>query len=114
MTLSPRTLTLLMLLSPMASLAQTRAPSPPLVLISANVIDGVSLQSIRGATVAIREGRIASIEPAGTEPLRDAAVVDLQGKRLLPGLIDAHVHPADLAAARVALAAGVTTMRTGS
>ena len=39
-------------------------------------------------------------------------VVDLKGKYVLPGLIDAHTHAADLAAFRRALESGVTTARS--
>jgi imidazolonepropionase-like amidohydrolase len=62
------------------------------------------------ATVVLRDGKIASVgggaAPAG------AHVVDLKGKYLLPGLIDCHTHLANLAAARLALASGVTTVRS--
>ncbi len=50
-----------------------------------------------GATVdaiALRDGRIAAVGPSAaaraTEP--DATVVDLGGRTVLPGLIDAHSH----------------------
>src|SRR5262245_2657214 len=80
-----------------------------LVITHANVIDGVSNEPLRDVTVIVRAGKIEQIgkvaAPAG------AAVIDLKGKWLLPGLIDAHAHIADLAAARVALQSGVTTAR---
>jgi imidazolonepropionase-like amidohydrolase len=38
--------------------------------------------------------------------------VDLKGKYVLPGLIDAHTHAADFAAFRRALESGVTTVRS--
>ena len=38
--------------------------------------------------------------------------MDLAGRYLVPGLIDAHVHIGDLAAARRALMSGVTTARS--
>ena len=84
-----------------------------IALTNANVLDGVSEQPIRQAAVLIRDGKIASVGarqafPAGT------TVIDLDGMWLVPGLIDAHVHLRDLAAARIALGSGVTTVRTGS
>lgn len=82
-----------------------------LVLTNANVIDGVSAAPIRNATVVIRDGSIASI---GGQPQvsAGATVVDLKGRWVLPGYLDAHVHIPDLRAARVALASGVTTARS--
>jgi imidazolonepropionase-like amidohydrolase len=41
-----------------------------------------------------------------------ATVVDLGGRYLLPGLIDAHVHVASIRQAEVALRSGVTTLRS--
>lgn len=82
-----------------------------LVLTHANVIDGVSAQPLRDATVIVRADRIESISTGTTATPANATVIDLQGRWLLPGLIDAHTHIADLAAARAALASGVTTAR---
>jgi imidazolonepropionase-like amidohydrolase len=61
----------------------------------------------------VRDGKIASVATGSSGTPGDATVVDLKGMWLLPGLIDAHVHFADVAAARVALPSGVTTARTG-
>jgi imidazolonepropionase-like amidohydrolase len=58
----------------------------------------------------LRNGRIESINtgsaPAGVRTL------DLKGKYLLPGLIDAHTHAADFPSFRRALESGVTTVRS--
>jgi imidazolonepropionase-like amidohydrolase len=43
------------------------------------------------ATVVVEGERIAAVE-FGALPVDDAAIYDLAGKALLPGLIDAHVH----------------------
>lgn len=43
-------------------------------------------------------------------PLVRAPVLDLKGHWLLPGFVDAHVHVADLAAARRVLRSGATTI----
>jgi imidazolonepropionase-like amidohydrolase len=82
-----------------------------LVLTHANVIDGVSAQRLCGATVIVRAGRIESVSTNAAASPANATVIDLQGRWLLPGLIDAHTHIADLAVARAALASGVTTAR---
>jgi imidazolonepropionase-like amidohydrolase len=84
-----------------------------IALVNANVIDGVSEHQIRLATVIVRNGKIASVATGSSDTPADATVVDLKGIWLLPGLIDAHVHFADVAAARGALSSGVITARTG-
>jgi len=38
------------------------------------------------------EGRVASVAPAGTEQAAGARVIDLDGRWLMPGLVDHHVH----------------------
>lgn len=87
-----------------ATFAQT------LVLTHANVIDGVSAQPVRDATVVIRDGKIERIAAGGEAPA-GAQVLDLKGKWVLPGFVDAHAHVAELRAARLALASGATTLR---
>ncbi len=84
------------------------------VFTHANVIDGVTEQVLEDATVVVRDGRIESIETEATTLPEDATVIDLEGRYLLPGYIDAHAHIASLAAAKRALASGVTTARSAS
>jgi len=98
---------------PAASARQAQAPGPePLALVDASVIDVRTGEVSPGLTVVLRDGRIASVDTA--EPPADARVIDLDGRHLLPGLMDAHVHIADLAGARRALHSGVTTVRSAS
>jgi imidazolonepropionase-like amidohydrolase len=83
-----------------------------IVIIHANVIDGVSDQPLRNATVFIRDGKITDIVAGPAHLIAGQTVIDLQGRWLLPGLLDAHAHLANLAAARLALQSGVTTARS--
>ena len=46
----------------------------------------------RGATVVVEGGRIAQVAFRQKTKIADARVYDLNGKALLPGLIDCHVH----------------------
>ena len=86
--------------------------SGTLVLTHANVIDGTGADVIRDATVVVRQGKILEIVRGSASVPQGATVLDLGGKYLLPGLIDAHVHVTDVAQADVALKSGVTTVRS--
>ena len=82
-----------------------------LVVVHANLIDGIGNDPLRDMTVVVADGRIERIE-AGSIPIpAGVSVIDLKGRWLLPGFVDAHAHIADLRAARAALASGVTTAR---
>jgi imidazolonepropionase-like amidohydrolase len=81
------------------------------VITNARVIDGSGGPVLENRAVVVEGGRIAAIVPAAEAPAR-GRVLDLKGKYLLPGLIDAHVHVASLAQARKALRSGVTTIRS--
>ncbi len=86
-------------------------PTNFLVIINANVIDGISAAPIKGATVIVRDGRIEQVG-SGKGPMpATATLLDLKGKWLLPGFVDAHAHVADMSAARRALLSGATTVR---
>jgi imidazolonepropionase-like amidohydrolase len=82
----------------------------PLALVHANVVNPRDGSIVNDATIVLRDGRIASVgsgpAPAGVR------VLDLRGKHVLPGLVDAHVHISTLAAAKAALESGVTTVRS--
>jgi imidazolonepropionase-like amidohydrolase len=81
-----------------------------LVLRNATVIDGTGSPPRPGLTVVVRDGRIASVDGAAAIP-PGVLEIDLGGRYLLPGLIDAHAHILDPASALRALHSGVTTAR---
>ena len=62
-----------------------------IAFVNATLIDGTGAQPVKGASVLVKEGRIEGVL-AGGEPPVAATVVDLAGKWLLPGFIDAHLH----------------------
>ncbi len=48
-------------------------------------------------TMVVRDGRILSVGDLTAINVEGRKVIDLQGRRILPGLIDAHLHPLFLA-----------------
>jgi imidazolonepropionase-like amidohydrolase len=80
----------------LAALALLAAPlvaqEPPLVLRAARVLDGRG-GVLTHVDIAVRDGVIARIAPQGEVP-PGARLVDLGTRTILPGLIDAHTHPA--------------------
>ena len=112
---TPRLRLLFLALAVVAATRPLRAQERlrPVVLLHANVLDGVSEQPRRDVTIVLVNARIASIGTNAAPPA-DATVIDLRGRWVLPGLIDAHTHISTLAAARRALESGVTTVRSAS
>ncbi len=89
-------------------------PIPPaLVLEHANLIDGISSAPQRDVTVVVAEGKIKVVSAARISPQANAKRFDLSDLWLLPGFIDAHIHPWDIKFARSLLAdTGMTTGRS--
>lgn len=95
-----------------AALVASPLAAQDLVLTNANVVDVTDGSVTMGATVVVSDGRIQSVDVSGTAPSGDTEVVDLEGRWLAPGLMDAHVHIGSADDARRALFTGVTTMRS--
>jgi imidazolonepropionase-like amidohydrolase len=103
----------LLVLASVASLSAQRPTTPsnePLALVNANVVNVRDGRVTPNATLVLRDGKIASIG-TGAAP-SGVRVLDLKGKYVLPGLIDAHTHADNFAAFRRALESGVTTVRS--
>ena len=73
----------------------------------------VNSHEMEAADIFIRDGMVDSIEPAGSQRNVDR-VIDASGKIVLPGIIDAHLHPvyADRidTLSRAAVLGGITTL----
>ncbi len=103
------------LLLPLLALVAQPAPRS-LVLDRARLIDGTGRAPIDEARIVIDGERIAAAGPAASVPLPPGAErVDLAGRTVIPGLVDAHFHignaPPDPELALHQLANGVTAYR---
>lgn len=87
------------------------AQEPELALVGGSVLD-VREGTMSRANVLVGDGRILSVgaetPPDGIETL------DVTGKFVLPGFIDAHTHASQLSEVRRALESGATTLRSAS
>lgn len=63
-----------------------------LVIEHATVLPMTGAAPLPGASVVIKDGRIAAILPSGSAAPRGHRRIDGRGKFLMPGLTDAHVH----------------------
>jgi imidazolonepropionase-like amidohydrolase len=84
-------------------------PPPRIVLVNANVVAVRDGSMRRNATVVLADGRIESIGGAAAAAGR---TIDLHGKYVVPGLVDAHTHASSFSEYRRALESGVTTLRS--
>lgn len=69
-----------------------KGPDGAIVLRGGRVFDGTGAPA-RPATIVIVRNRIAKVlDPASTDWPREARVIDVTGKFVMPGLIDLHTH----------------------
>jgi imidazolonepropionase-like amidohydrolase len=105
-------------------------PMTSMALVGGTLIDGTGAAPAADSSMVVRDGRIAELGPAsGVNVSGDLQRIDLRGKYLIPGLMDANVHlvlhiepdvilryepgcydELVLEAAQVALGAGITTV----
>ena len=83
---------LVLLLSPQQPLAQ--APADGVVaLTGARLIDGTGRAPIDSATLVIDNGRVSAVGPGSAVAIPEGAMrVALDGKTIVPGLVNAHGH----------------------
>lgn len=106
-----------LVLPPIAALALSLAVVQPVMaqattaFTGATLIDGTSRAPTPNATLVVRDGRIVAVGPAAAVPIPAGATrIALDGRFVMPGLINAHGHvngPADL---DTYAAHGVTTV----
>ncbi len=107
----------LVALNPLSISAQIGVPADStLVLIGGDYLDIRAGTLRRNGAIVVQDGKIIAIHPPenGWRSPQDARTLNLEGRTILPGLIDAHVHltrggePRENAAAT--LRAGFTTV----
>ena len=93
------------------SVAAFAAVAQDLDLVNVILVDGTGAGPRSGVTVSVRGGKISAISDKAPQSGKDVRRMDLGGRYLLPGLIDAHAHIETPASALVALKSGITTAR---
>lgn len=91
--------------------AQATQPAGATAFIGATVFDGTERSPIVGATILVRDGRVVAVgRPADVTVPAGAARVDLRGKFIMPGLVNAHGHVTAPATLGTYAAYGVTSV----
>jgi imidazolonepropionase-like amidohydrolase len=66
-----------------------------IVFKGGTLIDGTGAAPVHDTGVVIRDGRVEAVTTAGANAWpKDAEIIDVSGKTVLPGLIDCHDHTA--------------------
>lgn len=84
-----------LLAAPAPAVSAPGAQDPDIIIRNARVFDGRSATLRDGAQVHVRGNRIIAIRRQGeaADDIAAAQIIDAGGRVLMPGLIDAHVHP---------------------
>jgi imidazolonepropionase-like amidohydrolase len=102
---------MILTLSP-APTAQTASSAVTRAFVGARVLDGSGRPPLDGAALVVRGGRIVSLASATSSRLpAGAAVVDLTGKFVIPGLVSTHVHISDVQGTRPRAYTAENTLR---
>jgi len=106
------------LLATMLGAILSLAPSAPgsgggtLVISGGTLIDGTGRGPLPGATIVVRDGRVAEVTAEAVAGLgAETERIDARGKWIVPGLIDMHVHYLPGWMDGLFLRHGVTTVR---
>ena len=83
-------------------------------LLNVNVVEVESGQILSNQSLLISNGKIIQIASSPARTSADYTSIDLEGKYVIPGFIDAHTHISSVDAAIRAMESGVTTARSAS
>ena len=68
-------------------------PEQPVAFVGAMLLDGYESEPIHHSVVIFDKGHIVAVGEKHNTPIPEGAkIIDISGKTLMPGLIDAHVH----------------------
>ena len=98
----------------MPALARSLAKSPatPIAIINVKLFDADGLRFLDNQTIVVDKGVITKVGPsAEIKPPTGAQVVDGEGRTLVPGMWDCHMHVADDYTGLQELSLGVTSVR---
>jgi imidazolonepropionase-like amidohydrolase len=96
------------------TLAQSKLTHSSYALTNGHIIDHEAEQIFDNSTILISDGKIERILQGGSTIPSGYEIIDLEGKYVMSGYIDAHTHLSSLASADRALRSGVTTVRSSS
>lgn len=83
-----------------------------IALVGGDIVDGLTAITQKDMVLIVTDGRISAIGSRSTMEIpKDAKVIDVTGKTLMPGLWDMHAHSNQVQWAPAYLAGGVTTIR---
>jgi len=88
-------------------LAAAGAQAQTTAFVGGRVVDGTG-QVIENGTVVVTGNKITAVGPASTAVPAGATRIDVTGKTLLPGLVNAHGHVGNTVGLRADAAAGAT------
>ena len=76
--------------------ASVMANEGSLAFVGARIIDGTAAEPIEDGVLVITDGRIRTVGPRSAVTIPDGAQqIDVSGKTIMPGLINAHGHVGD-------------------
>jgi imidazolonepropionase-like amidohydrolase len=82
---------------PPANPTVVRAQAGATAFVGATIIDGSDRAPIQNGVLIVRDGKVAQIGTSATiKPPAGARTIDVKGKTLIPGLVNAHGHVADV------------------
>lgn len=83
-----------------------------IALVGGDIVDGLTDATQKDMVLLVKDGLIAAIGSRSTiEIPKEAKVIDVTGKTLMPGLWDMHAHSNQVQWAPAYLAGGITTIR---